>query len=54
MKTLKLKKVILVVAMFLLTVVLIIVGQSRQEEISNLAKQRYLDNNNQTKLHGEI
>ncbi len=50
MKTLKLKKVITIVTMFLLAIALIIVGETKRVELSEITKQKYLDNNNQTKI----
>ena len=50
MKELKLKKLFVVIALLILTVVLAISGQNKQQELLNAARQKYLDSNNQTRI----
>ncbi len=50
MKTLKLKKLFVVIALLLLTVVLAISGQNKQQELLEATRQKYLDSNNQSKI----
>ena len=48
--TLKLKNLISLVVVLLLAICLVIVGQTKKEELSQIAKQKYLDSNNQTRI----